>query len=343
MKKLLSVLLVVVMLVTCLSSCGFLFADSPKESADEQGDGVCKVGESIKCDNIQFTFKSVSIYVDNSAYPLDKAESGKEFVVFEFEAKNVGDAEENINMFYEDSYCDDVAIDPESLLFNYGSDVLWGNVAAGRVRKGYVAYKAPIGWNKIEFTYKPLLGDKITFVAYNKDINRNTNSNNNEKDTTANVTDTEKETVTEQQNTKPVETVCKVGEKITSNNFEFTFVEIEKYVDTSDWVMDTPKEGKEFVILKFKVKNVGTEDGFINMFYEDSYCDDVAIDPVSMLFNYGGDVIWGDVAIGKAREGYVAYELPIGWEKIEFIYDFSLLSDTNNKITFVGYSSDIAR
>ena len=244
-------------------------------------------------------------------------------------------------MFYEDSYCDDVAIDPESLLLNYGSNVLWGNVAAGRVRIGYIAYEAPIGWNKIEFTYKPLLGDKITFVAYNKDISRNANSNETENKTT--VTVTEKETVTEQQPNKPMETVCKVGEKITVNNFEFTFMGMEKYVDTSDWTMDTPEEGKEFIILKLKVKNVGTEDGYLNMFYEDSYCDDVAIDPESLLFNYGGDTIWGDVAAGKAREGYVAYELPIGWEKIEFIYDFSLLSNTNNKITFVGYNSDIAR
>ena len=78
------------------------------------------------------------------------------------------------------------------------------------------------------------------------------------------------------------------------------------------------------------------------MFYEDSYCDDVAIDPETLLFNYSGDMIWGDVAVGKVREGCVAYELPIGWEKIEFIYDFSIISGGSN-ITFVGYNSDIAR
>ena len=336
MKKVLSVVLVVFMLVTCLSSCGFLFADSGEEGSD-QGASTCKVGESIKCGNIQFTFKNVIIYVDNSSYALDKAESGKEFVVFELEAKNIGNEKEHVNMFYEDSYCDDVAIDPESLLFNYSGDTIWGDVAAGRARNGYIAYEAPIGWGKIEFIYKPIGGDKITFVAYTEDV-ENTNSNS-----TANAADSEKETVNGQPSNKPVETVCRVGEKITSHNIEFTFVGIEKYVDTDNWAMDIPESGKEFIILKFKVKNVGNQNEHINMFYEDSYCDDVAIDPESLLFNYSGDTIWGDVAAGKAREGYVAYELPIGWEKLEFIYTFSLSGNTNNNITFVGYNSDIAR
>ena len=77
------------------------------------------------------------------------------------------------------------------------------------------------------------------------------------------------------------------------------------------------------------------------MYYEDSYCDDVSVDPEFLLYNYEGNTIWGDVAAGRAREGYIAYELPIGWEKIEFTYTFSLLSASGDKVVLVGYSSEI--
>ena len=131
---------------------------------------------------------------------------------------------------------------------------------------------------------------------------------------------------------------CGVGQTLSAGDLEFTFVGVEKYVDKSDWALDNAADGKEFIVFKIKVKNVGDEDGYINMFYEDSYCDESAIDPVSLLFNYDGDTIWGDVAVGRTREGYVAYEAPIGWEKIEFVYE-ELFG--GNKITLVAYAKDV--
>lgn len=342
MKKLLSLLLLVLLVVTCFSGCGILSDDSSDEGSSNEGKSdVCLVGNKIKSGDLQFSFTGVEIYVDNSSIVMDKAEEGKEYVILNIEVKNTGKDNEHVNMFYEKSYCDDVAIDPESILFNHSGETIWGDVASGKIRKGYIAYEAPIGWEKIEFTYDPLGDNEITLVAYSKNVDRNGKVENTEKNDKEETSSNNQQTT---QTTPPPQThesVCKVGETLTSNNLEFTFVGIENYVDTSDWVLDKPENGYEFVILKLKAKNVGQEPEYINMFSEDSYCDDVAVEPESLLFNYGGETIWGDVAQGKVRMGYVAYELPIGWEKIEFTYDFSLLGNGANKITFVGCKSDI--
>lgn len=335
MKKKLSLIMVAVMLTFCLFGCGFLGS----EDSAEQGEKVCKVGETIKYGDLEFTFKSVDIYVDNSDWAMDKADDGKEFVILSFEAKNNGESDDYINSLNEDSYCDDSAIDPVSLLFNYDGDTIWGDIAAGRMRKGYVAYEAPIGWEKIELIYQEFLGDKITFVAYSSDVTRGNNSESNKQPSETQDTNNNENSSSDIQSTENQETkdlTCSVGQIVTMQGVEFTFLEIEKYVDTSDWVMDKADDGYEFVILKLKAKNIGESSVRISSFNEDSYCDDTAIDPESLLFNYTGDTIWGEIASNKSREGYVAYQLPIGWEKIEFIY-----TSDSQKITFIANSSDI--
>lgn len=340
MKRKLSLVLLLAMLVTCFTGCDFLFSGTGEEAV--QSGGECLVGQTVVCGDIEFTFKSVELYVDNSSIIPDVAAEGKEFIVLNLEAKNVGDADDYVNSLYEDSYCDDAAVDPEFSLYNYNGDTIWGDVAAGRVRKGYVAYEVSVGWEKIELIYEPFLEDKVTFVVYSSDVQRsnttNNGSSNADKTPSGGNTNSSDNNTNQGNNTESV-AACLVGETVTVNNIQFTFMGIEKYVDTSDWEMDTPASGCEFVILKIKAKNVGSESAYLNMYYEDSYCDDVATDPELLLYNYNGDTIWGDIAAGKSREGYVAYELPVGWDKIEFTYNLSLTS--SNSVTFVGYSTDI--
>ena len=334
MKRFLAVILVMIIAMACFAGC-----EVSEESGEETtGEQVCEVGKSLSTDALEFTFVGVEKYVDNSDWVLDKPAEGKEFVIFKIKVKNISEKDKYINMLYEESYCDDVAVDTVSTLFNYNGESLWGNVAAGRAREGYVAYEVPVGWNKIEFTYEEILGDnKVTLVAYSTDVKSSSNADNNEDKPVVN----EPEKEDEQPSAKPSANECRVGETVKCKDLEFTFLGIEKYVDDSDWALDKPAEGKEFVILKIKIKNVGAEDEYINMYYEDSYCDDVSVDPELLLYNYEGNTIWGDVAAGRAREGYIAYELPIGWEKIEFTYTFSLLSASGDKVVLVGYSSEI--
>jgi len=50
---------------------------------------------------------------------------------------------------------------------------MWGDVAAGKARKGYVAFQIPNNWNEIEFQYKPIFSgqeSKLIFIAKKDDI-----------------------------------------------------------------------------------------------------------------------------------------------------------------------------
>lgn len=132
---------------------------------------------------------------------------------------------------------------------------------------------------------------------------------------------------------------CTVGGSLQNDDFKITFQGIEEYVDTDEFAMDIPAKGKTFIVLKFTVEGIGDEDAYVNMFNEDSYCDDVAID-TKMLFDYEGDEIWGDVAVGKTRNGYVAYEVDKNWEKIEFIYQWDTWDD-DATMTFTAYNKDL--
>lgn len=164
MKKILSLLLLVATIICC-ASCS-----SPPP--DEQDEKECAVGESIIVENLKVTLKSVNSYVDSNEWVMDVPDEGKCFVVLCFEVENIGDKDEHFNMLYEDSYCDDESIDT-TLLFNYDSDEIWGDIAKGKKRVGHIAYEVKEDWSKIEFIYKPNIFDeneKYTFIANKSDI-----------------------------------------------------------------------------------------------------------------------------------------------------------------------------
>lgn len=153
----------------------------------------------------------------------------------------------------------------------------------------------------------------------------------------ANVTDVENSSETESSNTN---NIAKVGETLERGGIQFTFDYITKYVDNSEYISDTPDEGKEYILLWFTVQNTTDEDYFTNMFYEDSYCDGFSISSESLLVNADGESVWGDVAAGKAKKGYVAYQLPIEWKTIEFQYK-PIFSGQESKLIFQATPEDI--
>ena len=133
-------------------------------------------------------------------------------------------------------------------------------------------------------------------------------------------------------------TAATVGETLDYNGLKITLDSVENYVDTGDFVLDEPEEGKQFVVLNFTVSNETGKDDHINMFYQEAYCDDVAIDSEALLFNHSGETLWGDVANGKKRVGYVAYELPEEWQKFEFNYKVN----GTQKMEFIVTPEDMA-
>lgn len=308
MKKIIiSVLLVLTMLTAIFTFTGCFGSSGVEQTA--------AYGEAIDIeDGLTLTLVDVEEWYGSSS---DKLETGNVYVFLHFYAKNNGTEDGYLNSLDETSYCDDIAINPDSLIWDHDGEEIWGNVAPGKSRTGYIAYEVPSSWEKIEFIYEPFLGDKTTFIAEKGDVNKNPIVNQNTNDNS---------------NNNSTVNGIKVGETASYGSFQITFNEVVEYVDTDQFKMDTPAAGKTFIVLHFTVKNVSSSDAYFSSYNEDSYCDDLAIN-TKTLWNYDGNEIWGDTSAGKTRIGYIAYEVPTDWQKIEFIYD--------DNITFVAYSSDI--
>ena len=137
------------------------------------------------------------------------------------------------------------------------------------------------------------------------------------------------------------ESTARLGETLDYQGLQLTFDSIENYVDNSGFALDKPSDGKLFIVLWFTASNTTGEDLFINMFLEDSYCDDFGIDPVSLLFNIEGAQLWGNVAAGKKSKGYVAYEVPENWETLEFQYTPEVFGSQSSKMIFIATKDNL--
>lgn len=89
-----------------------------------------------------------------------KPDEGKQFVVFFIEAKNVSSEDDYFNSMYFRFYIDGY-LNGQTLLLSdiEGYDSVSGDVASGKMIKGYVATQAPIDWKSVELIY-----DDGTFV-----------------------------------------------------------------------------------------------------------------------------------------------------------------------------------
>lgn len=157
-----------------------------------------------------------------------------------------------------------------------------------------------------------------------------------ESNTDNSVSKQESKTQTEKNEPKEnttKETIAGIGETLDYNGLKFTLDSVEKYTDKEEFVTQKPAEGNIFIKLNFTVTNDTGKDEYINMLYEDSYCDDVAIDPVLGFLNEKSDTVWGDVANSKKRVGYVGYEVPENWKELEFYYKAELL-EKSSKMMF---------
>lgn len=89
-----------------------------------------------------------------------KPAEGKEFVIFFMEATNTSSADDYFNQLYFRSYVDGYLTNTSLLLSDVnGYSAMSGDVAAGKMIKGYIALEVPSDWKSIELIY-----DDGTFV-----------------------------------------------------------------------------------------------------------------------------------------------------------------------------------
>lgn len=201
----------------------------------------------------------------------------------------------------------------------------------------------------------------LSFCACDMDVDTDTNTfeKNNNAETTISRPYADSTTYTSDTNDKNTDCTVEISE--TTDTFEtndsgkseddvvFSIDEIEFTNDT--WKMTymdcqiknelgyymVADDGKEFVIVFFKIENITEEVQIFSVFDASFYFDDVKksqtlgasiIDDSYQLFTLSVDP-------GKKANGYFLFETSTDWEKWDFIYDDDILhEDEENVIKF---------
>ena len=118
-------------------------------------------------------------------------------------------------------------------------------------------------------------------------------------------------------------TSIKPGYYIKNSKFKMSFVKAKQYNEISggEYLTNTPKIGKKYLVLFFEVENVSEEKQFVNSFYFNAYEDGYDISPSFLIDDIEGySTLSGDLAAGKKTKGYIVYEVDPNWKEFEVTY-----------------------
>lgn len=99
------------------------------------------------------------------------------------------------------------------------------------------------------------------------------------------------------------------------------------------YFVETPKEGKEYLLFFFDVENISNEEQYISYFDFDGYADDVSIDTTGIYREVDGtEQLSATVAVGKKAKGYIAFEVDKTWKDFEVHYNNSIWNDDDTLV-----------
>ena len=147
-------------------------------SNDDVDKNVATIGDYAENDTWKISFLDAKTYSEikgETEYLTTSADDGKEYLVLFFEVENISDEDDYFNYYNITAYEDNYATNIEVLLGGApeGYDMLVGDVAAGRMLKGYLAWQVDADWEKFEMTYSADLfnnSDRCDFIIYKSDI-----------------------------------------------------------------------------------------------------------------------------------------------------------------------------
>lgn len=113
-----------------------------------------------------------------------------------------------------------------------------------------------------------------------------------------------------------------IGDTLTDDEFKITLTGAYMYDSIGDGsLVDTPADGKEYLLFFFDVENISNEDEFISYYDFDGYVDNVSCD-TTIIFNDvdGTKNLSVNLASGKKVQGFVAFEVNKDWKDFEIRY-----------------------
>ncbi len=158
-------------------------ADMPESSADkaseESKDETVKasVGDTVTTKDMKLTmtkaFTAQTLKGDGEYALEDKADSGKVYLILEYEAENISDEKISISTYNFDVSVDGYTVDTTILVNNPdGLKLFSGDMMPGKKMAGYAVYEVPADWKECEAAYSEILssGSEFVFVLNSSDV-----------------------------------------------------------------------------------------------------------------------------------------------------------------------------
>lgn len=133
-----------------------------------------------------------------------------------------------------------------------------------------------------------------------------------------------------EKDTAPEKDIFAVGETAEMNNVQVTMTNYQESAG-SEW--NKPTEGNVFVLTEFEIaNNSDSELAISSMVSFEAYVDDYAANlSFGALVENEQTQLDGTVAPGKKMKGWVGYEVPAGWTKMEVYFKDNVWSNSKFK------------
>lgn len=114
-----------------------------------------------------------------------------------------------------------------------------------------------------------------------------------------------------------------IGDTLSDSEMKLTLTGAYMYDRIGEgYLVNTPKDGKEYLLFFFDVENISSEEQFISYFDFDGYVDDVSINTTTIFGSVDDkETLSATIATGKKASGFVAFEVDKTWEEFELHYD----------------------
>lgn len=114
-----------------------------------------------------------------------------------------------------------------------------------------------------------------------------------------------------------------IGDTLTDGSLNLTLTGAYTYDSIGEgYFVNTPAEGKEYLVLFFDIENISTESEYVSHYDFEGYVDDVACDITGILGDIEGiSDLATDLAPSKKAQGFVAFEVNKDWKDFEIHYE----------------------
>lgn len=134
-----------------------------------------------------------------------------------------------------------------------------------------------------------------------------------------------------------------IGDTLTGEDIKITLTGAYMYDSIGDgYLIDTPSEGKEYLLFFFDVENISDDNRYISYYDFNGYADDVETS-ITIIFNDVDGIknLSSNLAPGKRAKGFVAFEVDKLWKEFEIHYKENLWEE-NTLIFKVNNSNEDA-